>query len=474
MIEFENFSFGYRASEQPVLKGISLSIRKGECVLLHGPSGCGKSTLCLTLNGIIPHLIGGTVQGEVLVKGRSTRSCEVRDLACDVGLVFQNPDNQIFALTVEEDVAFGPENLGFGTEIMHRRVGEALAATGLVALRQRPDYRLSGGQKQRTAIAGLCAMQPDILVFDEPTSDLDPRGTQDVISLIDRLHREQGKTIIIVEHKIREVLPIVDRVITMNDGSITGDCSKNAVDPDEFCPPYPVRSIQKKGPNRTLMDICDVSYSYPDGTRALENINLSIYQSECVAFIGENGSGKTTLSKIIKGLLSPDRGQVQLYDNAGDGRVVPDRSKKIGYLFQNPDHQIVTDRVDKEIAVGLADLPVAQCKERTQKALEMVGLSRYAQCDPCTLSRGERQRLAVASILAMEPKILIFDEPTTGQDYPHLMAIMNFMEQLRMSGKTILMITHDHALARAFADRIIVMKQGKIMDTENVSCQAHS
>ncbi len=406
-----------------------------------------------------PRALGlrGEIQGEILIDGTPVTGQETRTLATRVGMVFQNPDNQLFAITVEEDVAFGPENLGLPQDEMRLRVNEALEATGLADIRTRQVHRLSGGQKQRTAIAGLSAMRPDNLVFDEPTADLDPEGTREIIGLIDRLHKEEKKTIIIVEHKIREIFPVIDRIITLKEGKIAGDVQKDAADPRLLAPPYPRHTPARNDTGDILLDIRNLHFSYPDGTKALEDVSLAIRKSECIAFIGGNGSGKTTLTNCIKGLLSPSRGTVNLYTE--NGSIVPGGSKRIGYLFQNPDHQIVTDRVDREISIGLANLPVAEAEMRT----EQVNLGQYATRDPCTLSRGERQRLAVASILAMDPGVIIFDEPTTGQDYENLTSIMQCMEQLKAAGKTILMVTHDHELANAYADRIIVMENGKIV-----------
>lgn len=468
MIEFRNFSFTYSASNRPVLSDLSFTVRDGECILLHGPSGCGKSTLCMTLNGIVPNLLRGEIHGEIIIDGKSITGHETRDLSARVGMVFQNPDNQLFAITVEEDVAFGPENLGIPSEEIHMRVSEALGATGLEEIRMREIHRLSGGQKQRTAIAGLSAMRPDILVFDEPTADLDPDGTREIIALIDRLHKEERKTIIIVEHKIREIFPVVERIISMRDGRISGDMQKEAADPHLLAPPYQIHASPWRDVGKVLLEIKNLHFSYPNGTKALTDVSLTVRKSECIAFIGRNGSGKTTLTKCIKGLLSPDKGEVILYDR-DNGSIVHDRSKQIGYLFQNPDHQIVTDRVDREISIGLTRFPPDEVKQRTLKALEQLNLVQYATRDPCTLSRGERQRLAVASILAMDPEIIIFDEPTTGQDYENLTSIMQCMNALKSAGNTLLMVTHDHELAKAYADRIIIMDNGKIMGQDNPS-----
>lgn len=461
MIEFQDYSFTYNEAEQQALSSINLKIRKGECVLIHGPSGCGKSTLAMTLNGIIPNMIHGSHTGDILLAGESVSGSQTRDLSVRVGMVLQNPDNQLFAITVEEDVAFGPENLGLDDREMHRRVDDALSATGMRHLGSRQIHRLSGGQKQRTAIAGLTAMRPEILVFDEPTADLDPEGTREVISIIDRLHREQHKTVLVIEHKLREILPVVDRIITLNDGRIIQDLPVRHADPATLSLPIPRSSGRREGRGPVHLRVQDLHYHYPDGTRALDGVSLEVYRAECLALMGKNGSGKTTLSKCIAGLVNPSAGTVLF---ACDTPQKHGRSSapKIGYLFQNPDHQIVTDRVDREVAVGLSFLPVEQREERVNVALSQVNLLHLNLRDPCTLSRGERQRLAVASVLAMDPEIIIFDEPTTGQDADNLAALAEYFRMMNRQGKTILMITHDTDLASACADRIVVMEAGKI------------
>lgn len=460
MIEFRHFSFTYTGASEQALRDISFTIRQGECVLIHGPSGCGKSTLLMTLNGIIPSILHGKTEGDVLINGQSTAGHQTKELATMVGMVFQNPDNQLFAITVEEDVAFGPENLGREIGEIGKRVDTALESTGMAAFRRKQVHRLSGGQKQRTAIAGLCAMQPDILVFDEPTADLDPEGSREVIAMIDRLHRKERKTVVIVEHKTREVMPIVDRVVTLREGKVEQEIPKKELDTRVFIPEYPQLTNQERETGPPLLDIRKLCYTYPDGTQSLGPVSFSVNRGECIAVIGRNGSGKTTLTKCIKGLLKPASGTIALYSST-DGSVVRDRARYIGYLFQNPDHQIVTDQVEREIAIGLAGRTDAEIKRITRESLERVNLLSLSGRDPCTLSRGERQRLAFASVFALDPNIIIFDEPTTGQDPENLEAIMGALEMMKQQGKTILMVTHDHELAHAYADRIIRMEDGK-------------
>lgn len=471
MISIENLSFSYPGSEKPSLKDINLQVEKGECVVLAGPSGCGKSTLCLTLNGIIPQMIRGRMEGRVCVGGRNTMAHPIPELAQEVGLVFQNPDNQLFALTVEEDVAFGPENLGFSRQEMRTRVEYGLGRTGMEKFREKFVYNLSGGQKQRTAIAGILAMRPEILVFDEPTADLDPKGTREVLDTIRTLNREEGCTVLLVEHKVKEVLPICDRVLWMENGRIVSEHHPGGPLPEPFRRGYgregekPRGRVDRGAHAAGEIVIQDLSYWYPDRTCALDGVSLSIGKGELVALIGENGSGKSTLAMHLNGLLVPGRGTVMVCGidtrKAGNGSL----AAVVGYLFQNPDHQIFSETVHDEVSVGLKHrgIPPPLREQKVIEALSSVGLGGYLARDPNTLSRGERQRLAVATVLALEPRVLVFDEPTTGQDYAHIRDIMSYIERISQQGRTVLMITHDMDLAWSYADRVVVMEKGKVI-----------
>jgi energy-coupling factor transporter ATP-binding protein EcfA2 len=470
MIEIRDLTFTYPGAAGPSLRDINLSVDEGEFILLLGPSGCGKSTLCLCLNGIIPHMLHGRMEGEVRINGRDTAGRAPHELASEVGLVFQNPDNQLFALTVEEDVAFGPENLGVARPSMVERVDRALAVTAMTPFARKFVYHLSGGQKQRTAVAGILAMNPGILVFDEPTADLDPRGTREVLETIHRISREEQRTVILVEHKAREALRYADRIFLMEKGRIVGDRRRGEPLPDDvfwdFHRPEPKGgdgAEQKGGPEALAMR--GVSFRYIDGTQALKGVDLSVGVGEFVAVIGHNGSGKSTLAMLTNGLLNPSEGAVFIGGRDVASMKAKEIAHSVGYLFQNPDHQIFSDRVAREIAIGLehAGCPKEEIGARVGGALVAVDLADYGDRDPNTLSRGERQRLAVASILAMEPEIFVFDEPTTGQDYRHIQAIMDFMVRLNRKGKTVVMITHDLGLASTYADRIVLMREGRIV-----------
>ena len=474
LITLENLEFTYFGAEEPSLKNINLSVKKGEFVVLAGPSGCGKSTLCLCLNSIIPHLLKGRMKGRVLVNGRDTRNLTIPELSRDVGLVFQNPDNQIFALTVEEDIAFGPENLGLPRPVMEERVVKALLETRMEPFRKKFVYNLSGGQKQRTAIAGILAMNPGVLVFDEPTADLDPKGTREVLETIHRLNRDEGRTVIIVEHKIRQVLSLCDRVLWMEEGKIVSEHEPNGP-----LPPLLARGYRREnGPadrrtdtGQTAIRIQDVSFSYQDGTEVLKAVNLTVREGELLAIIGENGSGKSTLAMHLNGLLKPKRGNVVIWDKNTRDTKPGQMASLVGYLFQNPDHQIFSESVYNEVAIGLkhAGLSTEKRDRVVHEALKAVDLGGYADRDPNTISRGERQRLAVATVLALNPRVIVFDEPTTGQDAAHILDIMRYIENINRQGRTVVMITHDMDLAWSYADRIVVMAGGRIIHDAPVS-----
>ena len=502
MISIENLTYHYPDSDEAALDNISLKVEEGEFILLLGPSGCGKSTLVQCLNGIIPKVAGGDLQGEISINGKNVRDHKVYQLSTDVGVVFQNPDTQLFGLTVEADVAFGPENLGIEREGIQSRVKNSLETVGLENLKERFTFTLSGGEKQRTAIAGNLAMEPKILVLDEPTSDLDPAGTKEVFETLKHLNQDQGITIILIEHKIDEVLALADRSVVMDKGRIILDgntCDIFSQNLDvlegigihlpqlmrissllEVRPSYqeivsglaslnssskdmPATSYPARGQPHVVFE--NVEYSYHGGHQALKGVDLQIGRGEFVAIIGPNGSGKTTLLSCLIGLNRPSMGRI-LIDGQDIRKLgVAELAQGVGYLFQNPDYQLFTDTVHEEVAFGLKNRQSKpdDIDKRVDQALEMMELSVYRDRHPHSLSRGQRQRLAVASILSMEPDIIVLDEPTTGQDRGHLNKFLARMKMLNEAGKTIILISHDMGVVAEYASRTIVMKDGGVL-----------
>ncbi len=477
MISIENLTYYYPDSEKPALQNINLKINKGEFVLLVGPTGSGKSTLLQCLNGIIPRVTGGRLEGKIEINGKTTTQHKVYQLSQIVGMVFQNPDTQLFGLTVEEDTAFGPENLGLPRREIQKRVEKALETTGIPHLRDRFTFTLSGGEKQRTAIAGNLAMKPEILVLDEPTSDLDPQGTKQVLETIKKLNREQKITIILAEHKIDQIIKMATRTIVMDRGTIildgkTSEIFKNKTlenigihSPQlKHLPQFKTTSPRAHPAGNPQIIFENVYFSYHK-TPVLRNINLTINKGEFMAIIGPNGSGKTTLLGCLIGLIKPTQGRVLIEGEDISKKSVPELAEKVGYLFQNPDYQLFTDTVTEEIAFGLKNrnLPPTEIEKRVEKTLETMELTEYRDRHPQSLSRGQRQRLALASILALEPEVLLLDEPTTGQDRGHLKKLLQKIKELNNTGKTILLVTHDMDLALENTHRTIVMKDGRIL-----------
>ena len=501
MISIENLTYYYPDSEDAALDNINLAVEEGEFILLLGPSGCGKSTLVQCLNGIIPKVASGDLSGEIFINKKNVRDHKVYQLSTDVGLVFQNPDTQLFGLTVEEDVAFGPENLGIERGGIRARVNHSLETVGLEDFKDRFTFTLSGGEKQRTAIAGNLAMEPKILVLDEPTSDLDPAGTKEVFETLKHLNRDRKITIILIEHKIDEVMGLADRSVVMDKGRIILDgntCdifSRNLDILEEIGihlpqlmgissilgvrPSYrnivsglgslegslglPVASHPARGPTQVAFE--NVEFGYTDGSLALKSVNLEIGRGEFVALIGPNGSGKTTLLSCLIGLNRPTAGRILINGQDIRKRGAAEQAQVVGYLFQNPDYQLFTDSVHGEVAFGLKNRQTRpdDIEKRVDQALEMMELSVYRDRHPHSLSRGQRQRLAVASILSMEPDIIVLDEPTTGQDRGHLNKFLARMKMLNEAGKTIILISHDMGVVAEYASRTIVMKDGGIL-----------
>ncbi|HIE31787.1 MAG TPA: ATP-binding cassette domain-containing protein [Methanosarcinales archaeon] len=521
MIEIRNLNYTYPNMSEPALCDINLHVDDGEFVLLLGASGCGKSTLIQCLNGLVPKVAGGNLEGEIIVNEKNLRDYKVHQMASDVGIIFQNPDTQLFSLTVEKDVAFGPENLGMPKNEILSRMDQAMRIVGMESMRDRFIFTLSGGEKQRVAIAGTLAMEPSVLVLDEPTSDLDPAGTCEVLSLVRRLNQEKDMTIILIEHKIDEVVHLADRVVVMEQGRIIMDGAPDEIfdhghdrlknigislpqlseiahaikngsgDPKDGLPTYlSYETILSRLCNRLRdspagiarfrtahkpnippsapkpkIEVRNLRHTFEDGKVGLDDINLVIREGDFLALIGHNGAGKTTFASHLIGLLRPEKGVITIDGVDISGMRVAALAQKVGYLFQNPDNQIFTDSVVQELRFGLKNLKLRDdvIVERVDKAIAMMELDEFRDRHPHSLSRGQRQRLAVASILAMEPDIIVLDEPTTGQDWGHVNRFLQQIRHLNELGKTIILITHDMNLVAGYARRTVVMDKGRIV-----------
>lgn len=474
MIRINKLNFKYENGEKAALQGIDLRVREGDFALITGPSGCGKTTLARCLNGLIPHLIPGELSGQVLVDGLSTVDHSVSSLASKVGMVFQTPETQLFNLTIEEEVAFGPFNLGLPLDKVHSRVDFALEAVGMQHGRKRLLYRLSGGEKQLVAIASILAMQPKVMVLDEPLSNLDTKGTRRVLAVLRLLNRELGITILLIEHRTTWLEGMVNRVIVMNEGRIVLDGKPSILweeraylsdlgvrvprDPQDHgsCPEEKHLSSRNCSSSQSdiVISLEDISFSY-DGRKVFENASLKVGRGEFIALVGDNGSGKTTLAHLILGSLKLSKGKIRVSVDGGPGQ-------KIGFLLQNPLEQLFCDTVEEEIAFGLQNfgLPVS---EACNEMLLLTGLLEQRERPVQNLSRGQQQRLTLAAILALRPKILILDEPTLGQDWGHLTRFMDFIKELHQKGTTVVLITHDLEVASRYAERTVRLDGGRIV-----------
>ena len=509
IIKIENVSFTYRHAKEAAVKQLDLTVNAGEMIAVAGHTGAGKSTLCKILNGIIPHFTPGKLTGKILIDGQDTAKFEPKDLSPFIGVVFQDFETQLFTGSVEQEVAFGPENMCLSSATIRERVKDYLAFVGLQGLEKKPPALLSGGEKQRLAIAAILAMEPDIICLDEPTSDLDPAGKKEIMALVRKIQKERKKTLVLIEHETVELL-YADRVLVMQAGEIksSGQPGQVLADPDFMLAagirPLPVSeafgrkitgrrpltldegvryfkenkysfdevkyaALLQKDQDRAVkygspaLELRQVNFKYDDNW-SLKNIDLSIRQGEFVAILGQNGSGKTTLIKQLNGLLTPASGEVLVNGRSTRGENVRSLSRAVGYVFQNPDHQIIMETVYDDVAFGprFAKIPEAEVQRRVHEALAAVKLTGFEKYDPSILTKGQRQKVAVAAVLANKPEIIVFDEPTTGLDYNELRGMMELISQLNAAGHTVIMVTHCMWIAAEYAHRVIVMAEGSI------------
>jgi energy-coupling factor transport system ATP-binding protein len=482
VITFDEFFWKYKASKDLVLKSINLNINQGDFIGIMGPTGAGKSTLCACVNGLIPLKTRGWIKGKVNVLGINTRTSKMSQLGTRVGLVFQDPETQFIMMTVEDEIAIGLEVLNLSRIEIKNRIKWALRLVGLEGFEEKSPDELSGGQKQRVAIASIMAMRPKILILDEPTSDLDPEGKREIFKILDSIRKEFQLTIILVSHETKKIFQYCNRVIILDDGEIKFDgetlkIAQNEKIFEEVGLYYP-RDILSYV-NMLKIDRCDefkdnpiiqvshLNYTYPNQTKALKNINLKIFPNEFIAIIGKNGSGKTTLIKHFNGLLKPQKGSVQLKNKSIVEYSISKISQIIGYCYQNPDHQLFKNTIKEEIEFGLKNLKFSDEKieKRHNEIVELLDLKKFEEIYQSTfyLSKGVRQRLALASVLVLKPEILIIDEPTTGQDFRMIEEFMKILEDLYSKTCTIIIVTHDPRVIAKYSRSVIILDDGKLI-----------
>jgi energy-coupling factor transporter ATP-binding protein EcfA2 len=509
IVEFQRVTYTHYAKTSPALSDVNLTIKRGSFTLLVGPSGSGKSTLCQMLNGIIPHVLGGAMTGKVIVNGKDVSQSQVQNLASSVGLLFQDPEWMFATLQVEDEVAFGPENLRVPPAEIKEYVNEALNYVGLIPLRKNLVWALSGGQVQKLGLAAVLAMQTPLIVLDEPTANLDPATTHAVHELILRL-RQEGKTIILVTKDLDEFMAEADDVILLSEGHVLAQGSLRDMvekhgalmldlgvwlpEPTEIGlrlkkdgllkdKPVPLtveeaaealagtsfKNVPSKKSQVTLGDVLvraeNVRFSYTKRIQALLGISFEIRQGEIAAIVGQNGAGKSTLSKLLVGLLKPSGGQLTLFGRKARQWHVQDLANDVALVFQNPEHQFLSDTVREELEYSLLAQGIddrLEVDRRVQAMLERLEITESAESHPFSLSAGSKRRLGVATMLVGgRARLLIVDEPTYGQDKRLTERLMELINYLRREGITVLMITHDMRLVDAHIERAIVMANGE-------------
>lgn len=485
LLELKDVAFRYRDREEQAIRQISFSVEEGEVFLIAGASGCGKTTLIRTINGLIPRSYKGELSGEVLLYGENPQDWPLSKISQRVATVLQDPERQILGTKVLNEVAFGLENLGRPRDEIYARVDQALGQLGILHLRDRETFNLSGGEKQKVALAGVLAMEPSILLLDEPLASLDPVSAQDTLTAVREL-ADQGMTILMVEHRVEDVLGIdPDRVLFMHDGEIRylGDPEglMKAVNYHEVkLPAEMIIERAKQNPPPSELDILPgvnlddgkpeslvrfqgVDFSYEKETEVLHNIELTIDRGDVIAVLGPNGAGKTTFVKHAIGLLEPASGDVFIEGVNTKKASVAEIAGTLGYVFQSPSHMLFAPTVYKELSFGPKNLGHSpeEIEKEVKEALEIVNLEAKEDDPPLSLSFGQQKRVSIASILAMHSRILVMDEPNAGQDYENY---MNFMDSiLQMPGfESILFVTHDVDLALIYANRVILMADGSI------------
>lgn len=516
-IELEHVTYTYPGQKIPALNDLSIRIGKGEKILVTGPGGAGKTTFCRTLLGLVPHFDLGNLQGRVLVRGQDTKKTTIAELSRTVGFIQQDPLSQLVCATVEDEVAFGPENLGVEPADTLDITKRCLEYVRLTGYENRMPVTLSGGEQQACVTAAIMAMNPEIYILDEATSSLDPLGSTRTLNIMKDLVEKENKTFIVVEHKMQELVDLVDRMVVMDKGKIVADDKPREVmkkgkmlyglglEPPDAC--MLSLGLEEKGikighdghtpctveeaiaslkgilagtkqsvdfgehplvthEESPVIEVKSLWHVYPDGdVQALKGVDLAIYPGEFVTIIGQNGSGKSTLVKHFTGLLKPTKGTVEVFDkDTRESRIV-DLSTKVGYVFQNPDLQLFSRTVAAEIGFGPKNLGLREdeIERRVHEMADKLSISYALNISPGSLDAGARQRVAIASVLAMRPEILVIDEPMTGQDPLRAHQIMQIMTELNKEGKTIIAITHNMRLAAEYSRRIVIMHAGTFL-----------
>ncbi|OAB47658.1 ABC transporter ATP-binding protein [Paenibacillus antarcticus] len=516
IISFQQYSFRYKSQNEPTLRNITLDIYPGEKIWIAGPSGSGKSTLAHCINGLIPFTYSGEITGSLSINDRDPANLSIFELSNTVGTILQDQDAQFVGLTVGEDVAFVMENKAISRPDMKAQVISALTMVDMLHNIEQSPYDLSGGQKQSVSLAGVLSTDADVLLFDEPLANLDPVSGKRAMKLIDDIHVRSGKTIIIIEHRVEDVLQeAIDRIVLMNQGEIaaigtpddilsSGLLRKYGLRPPLYADAMEYAGISLDGVkglsapqqldipglkgqldvwtrdlgeskrialSTPLLELEHVVFGYDKDKTIIKDVSLNVGIGEIVALLGNNGAGKSTLSQLITGILKPQSGRITYAGEDISSWSIRRRGEQIGYVMQNPNHMITQHMIAEEVGLGLKVRGVAaeEIKERVEHVLVICGLYPFRNWPVSALSYGQKKRLSIASILILEPKLMILDEPTAGQDYHHYKEFMDFIRGLAEQGLAFLLITHDMYLALEYAQRAVVLSDGKVIAEDTVA-----
>ncbi len=511
IISFKNFSFQYRAQKKPTLKEINLDIYPGERVLIAGPSGCGKSTLAGCINGLNPFSNPGECSGELIVDGVDAPKSSIFQLSAHVGTVLQDPDGQFIGLTVGEDIAFALENSCMPQDEMHEITRHAAELVGIQDHLDYAPHELSGGQKQRVSLAGVMVDQVKILLFDEPLANLDPATGKQAIELIDEIQEKTDTTVVIIEHRLEDVLwRDVDRIVLMGDGKILADfhpdelLSTRLLEENGIREPLYLTALRYAGvelapakkpahvdsvvidkadrkkmtdwfwsrpaaeaekEHEPLLEVRNLTFGYERGSQTLRDVSLTIHKGEMVSIVGKNGAGKSTFSKLVCGFETPDSGEILFQGRNLLQENIRHRAKHIGYVMQNPNQMISKTMIFDEVALSLRNMGKSEeeIREKVEETLKVCGLFPFRNWPVSALSFGQKKRVTIASVLVQDPELIILDEPTAGQDFHHYTEIMEFLRGLNEKGVTVVMITHDMHLMLEYTPRALVFADGRLI-----------
>lgn len=511
VISFEDFSFQYRAQKKPTLTGINLNIYPGEKVLIAGPSGSGKSTLAGCINGLNPFSNPGESTGKLIVDGVDAMHSSIFELSAHVGTVLQDPDGQFIGLTVGEDIAFALENSCTPQDKMHEITKHAAELVGIENHLDYAPHELSGGQKQRVSLAGVMVDDVKILLFDEPLANLDPAAGKQAIELIDEIQKKTDTTVLIIEHRLEDVLwRNVDRIVLVNEGTILADLTPDELlstnllgdngireslyitamryagiditkekkpahvdyvvldeqDKEKLRNWFFAQALSYKEPEKeTLLEVKNLSFGYNKGQQTLKNVSLSVKKGEMVSIVGRNGAGKSTFSKLVCGFEDPNQGEIFFEGQDLLKENIRSRAKKIGYVMQNPNQMISKTMIYDEVALALqkSGKSEEEIRRKVEDTLKVCGLYPFRNWPISALSFGQKKRVTIASVLVQDPKLIILDEPTAGQDFKHYTEIMEFLRGLNEKGVTVIMITHDMHLMLEYTPRALVFSDGQLI-----------